>query len=106
MEAYCGWDLELSELRSIPGDTDSDAAARPARTARAWRSQCACMQVRRAAAAAEHGDMVTMTGRRGLAECVGGSPFAMMPGVAGYLTRLAGGVERQEDALYEAQYQC
>ena len=43
--------------------------------------------------------MVTMTGRRGLAECVGVSPFAMMPGVAGYLTRLAGGVERQEDAL-------
>ena len=64
------------------------------------------MQVRRAAAAAEHGDMVTMTGRRGLAESVGGSPFAMMSGVAGYLTRLAGGVERQEDALERGSNQC
>ena len=43
--------------------------------------------------------MVTTTGRRGLAVRVSESPFAMMPTLAVHLTRLAGGVERQEDAL-------
>ena len=54
----------------MPGDDSRDAAARPARTARAWRSKCACLQLRRATSSAERGDMVTTTGRRGSTEPV------------------------------------